>query len=399
MVEPEPDFDLALRQVLRTSSGMAPSACPDAETLAASQARALPATEVAAFERHAADCARCRAMLAAFVRADLGTPVTGANEGAVDVVPFWRRWHLNWLVPAAATAAALALYVATPIPSDEGKIAEESTAAQAPDALRSNEVAVPLEKGRAASAAPREETAVETRADARDRRAQAEADTVSDQTAVAASTQTPVEPPSSASASPFAPVPAAPSVTTSAAPASALPPPQGLPAGAAAAEASPPAPSAGAANLADAPFVERPPGALRRTRSANLNEQAVGARGGSGTRIVPLSGSSAGVQFRIDGERLERSGSGDTWSVEPLPAGVSATEITSGTSAGQTIWMVGRSGLVLRAPNGGRFARVSIPVSLDLLTVTAEDARTATVVASDGRRYTTIDGGARWTVR
>lgn len=409
------DLDPVLRQVLRTSSAVASSACPDAETMAAWQARALPASEIAAFERHAADCARCRAMLAAFVRADLGAPVAGASDAAVDAVPFWRRWRLNWVVPVAASATAFALYVATPSPTDDRVVAEESVARQTSDAARSNEVVAPLEKRREAEAdaavssgplAERRGRESETRdpagapapsalsastadgrPDARDRRAQVDADTTTDLKAAATARQVPAEsssPPSPSSAAGFAPVPAAPEPT---APARAVD------------ASSPPAPSAGAASLADAPSLDRVPGAVRRERSADLNEQVSGARSGSAARMVPLSGSPAGLRFRIDGERLERSASGDTWSVVSLPAGVSATEITSGTSVGQAIWMVGRGGLVLRTPDGDRFTRVPSPASGDLASVTAEDARTATVVSSDGRRYTTTDGGVRWTAR
>jgi hypothetical protein len=246
------------------------------------------------------------------------------------------------------------------------------------------------------------EALTDNRADSRDRRAQADADATRDRQIDATLNQAETakqaaeEPPSPAATSAFSPVPAA---RQDRAPAAAASAPPAAPATVGAAEAlPPPAPAAGAA-FADAPSLEQSARAQRRERSAELNEQVGGARRGSVARMVPWSGAPAGQRFRIDGERLERSGSGDTWSVVPLPSGVSATAIAGGTSAGQAIWLVGRGGLVLRAPEGGQFARVSSPTPVDLLSITAEDARNATVVASDGRRFTTNDGGARWTTR
>lgn len=419
MPEPDRDIEPMLKHMLRTSSSVAVSACPDAETLAAWNERTLPAVEMAAFERHAADCARCRAMLAAFVRADPSAPAAETGATGLDAVPFWRRWRLNWLVPLAATATALAVYVATPSPSDDRRVTEELLADRTSGVTRSNEVAVPLEKeresverdadtaGKAAPAALAEEAArnVETRADARDRRVQAEADTAPDQKAQAVQkAETAVSAARTAPAAPrdpspsFAPEPAAPAMPMPAAPRAASAPPPSV--GAAAAEAvSPSAPQDGAASLVDARSANRAPDALRRERSAQSNEQAVSGGRRDAARSLPLSGSPNGLRFRVSGERLERGASGDTWSTVTLPGGVSGSDITSGTVAGRTIWMVGRGGLVLRSPEDGAFVRVPSPSSADLRAVTAEDERTATVVASDGRRYSTTDGGARWTAR
>mgnify|MGYP006337676347 CR=1 FL=1 len=65
--EPEHDLDPLLRQVLRPSSAGLTGTCVNAETLAAWADGTLRRDEVDLVEQHAADCARCRAMLAAFV--------------------------------------------------------------------------------------------------------------------------------------------------------------------------------------------------------------------------------------------------------------------------------------------------------------------------------------------
>ena len=77
------------------------SGCLDAETLAAWSERAMPASDAARIDAHLAGCARCQAMLAAFVRTE---PVAAAG------VPFWQRWPAaKWLVPAATIAGTVVI--------------------------------------------------------------------------------------------------------------------------------------------------------------------------------------------------------------------------------------------------------------------------------------------------
>jgi photosystem II stability/assembly factor-like uncharacterized protein len=59
-------------------------------------------------------------------------------------------------------------------------------------------------------------------------------------------------------------------------------------------------------------------------------------------------------------------------------------------------WLVGRSGAVLVTTDGTRFSRVSAPAPADFVSVSATDARNATVATADGRRFRTTDQGATW---
>jgi photosystem II stability/assembly factor-like uncharacterized protein len=59
-------------------------------------------------------------------------------------------------------------------------------------------------------------------------------------------------------------------------------------------------------------------------------------------------------------------------------------------------WFVGANGLVLRTTDGTTFTRLPAPVAADLAEVSAADARVATVITTDGRRFFTDDGGATW---
>jgi hypothetical protein len=53
-------------------------------------------------------------------------------------------------------------------------------------------------------------------------------------------------------------------------------------------------------------------------------------------------------------------------------------------------------GTVLMSNDRERWQRIAFPEAADLTGVTADDARTATVTASDGRTFRTSDGGVTW---
>src|SRR5688572_11437634 len=106
-----------LRQARSTDATAPAGDCPDAETLATLADDTLPAEARREVEEHVVDCHRCQTLTAAIARAD--APVGAA---AADM-PAWRRRALNWLVPAAAAATAVALWVLvpgqrTPVPTE-----------------------------------------------------------------------------------------------------------------------------------------------------------------------------------------------------------------------------------------------------------------------------------------
>jgi len=85
---------------------------------------------------------------------------------------------------------------------------------------------------------------------------------------------------------------------------------------------------------------------------------------------------------------------GTSWKLQrPATTG----EVLAGSSPdATTCWVVGREGLVLVTVDGERWETRSFVEKVDLVGVSARDARTATVTARDGRRFTTTDGGATW---
>ena len=111
MTDRDGSIERLLRQELSADSTRPPGDCPDAEILAALADDTLPAAARREIEGHVADCHRCQALTAAIVRADV--PVDATSGAAVDV-PTWRRRALNWLVPTAAAATAVALWLLVP---------------------------------------------------------------------------------------------------------------------------------------------------------------------------------------------------------------------------------------------------------------------------------------------
>jgi hypothetical protein len=138
-VNADHDRDRALDQALKAAFSRGDGApitpaCLDAETLAAWMDGGLDAQTVAMAEAHAANCARCQALIGTLARA---TPEVAASSGSP--VRLW-RW---WLAPLAAGAAAVTLwmvvpgdrYSAPPPKKEFQQVAPESPPAQARDAV------------------------------------------------------------------------------------------------------------------------------------------------------------------------------------------------------------------------------------------------------------------------
>lgn len=77
----------------------------------------------------------------------------------------------------------------------------------------------------------------------------------------------------------------------------------------------------------------------------------------------------------------------------------------AGAAVSDTVcWLAGRNGAIARTADGEHWERVTPPAQAagtdgaipDWTGITAREARSATVTARDGRRFTTSDGGATW---
>jgi hypothetical protein len=107
----EPSFENALAAHVRAGAKGVPHAeCSDAETLAAYHEGSLTAEQVASLKTHIADCERCQQILTALEATDqIAAP---AAKPAVHVLPARERALWQWVAPAGALAAALLVWVA-----------------------------------------------------------------------------------------------------------------------------------------------------------------------------------------------------------------------------------------------------------------------------------------------
>jgi hypothetical protein len=147
-----------------------------------------------------------------------------------------------------------------------------------------------------------------------------------------------------------------------------------------------------------------PPPAPTATPQAATAAQAGGA--GAGTARV-VGGAQRGAQesstpqrgvvrWRVDaaGQVSKSVDAGRTWTRIALDR---VSNIVSGAAPSDSVcWLIGRAGLVLLSVDGSTFKPVAAPASADLRTITAVDARQATVTTVAGVVYATSDGGVTW---
>ncbi|MEO6213807.1 MAG: hypothetical protein ABIP65_09300, partial [Vicinamibacterales bacterium] len=105
------------------------------------------------------------------------------------------------------------------------------------------------------------------------------------------------------------------------------------------------------------------------------------------------------AQWRLAGTSTDRSTDGGrTWRAQPTGTTV---ELLAGSSPAPTVcWIVGRQGTVVLSTDGTTWRRLGFPdATIDLVAVTARDGVTASVTASNGRRYQTTDAGHTWVLQ
>jgi hypothetical protein len=331
-------LDRLLREALRERTAPNLSGpCLDAETVAGWFDGTLGARDRAAAEAHAADCARCQALLAAMVRTDppaLSQP--------------WRRpAFIAWLVPLSVAVAALLVWVnlperpgARPPVNTPGDVKLDDGTERRTEAYRSDEARVPPTTGRNDLASGKKEKQREERSE----RAARSRDAVAQHAG------------SGARAAPEPPPP---------------PPPP---------SAAAPAPSP--ESVAETITVGRPQPAVARMSSAPRNALIVSLDSVTRWRIA----ADGAVQRSTDG--------GLTWQTQATGADVT---LTAGASPSSTVcWLVGPGGVVLVTTDGRSWERLAFPEVVDLVSIRASDDRTATVTTIDGRRFTTADRGQSW---
>ena len=350
--------DVIERELSRALRAAAPAAEPhlDAETAAAWMERRLDRQAAQSVYDHLASCADCQAMVATLAR------ITPEPEPAAG--SWWSVVRRLWLVPATAAAAlALAIWVSqaqrparSTLPqAAQARVQEVEPAS--PKAQQSLEMAAPSMR----QAAPDGPTLERQRTEQSQKRIGG-----LDQPDAAALGALRAE----ATAPPPASIPPSPAVADRA--------------DAEAKEAAAPAPSP-----------------ARQEAAANAAPRALSesARFSALLRAVELNviAPDGTGRWRRAGTTLEfAAGPNAPFAAATLP--LDASLLAAGASpGGRVCWLVGRSGAVLVTTDGTRFSRVSAPAPADVVSVSATDARNATVATADGRRFRTTDQGATWT--
>ena len=349
----DPHADPLVAAVARAADAVSAAGCPEAEVLALYAERELTSDERRPVEAHVADCGRCQALVAAFVRS---APEANASAevGRLAAVPWWAGWRLMLPLASAAAVLAVAVWVGRG-PADQAALSSQSersaeagptavpevpapsvaagaralqdATAMAANALALKEpVAENVVAGRMQQAAPQDigaATAVKSKTDAESK------NTVDDKRIDALAADETRE----ALAKAEADRPDLDRQRIGAAEGAAA-----RPAAAAALATPAAAPAAAAAKQTDAPARAEKPDNFVERRS---NEPA--------TSNVPTFG-----------------------------------------------WRV-RNGIVERSVDQGKtWARTAAPTTERLATISASDARTAVVTTEAGVRFATADGGATW---
>lgn len=361
------------------------AACIDAETLAAWADGGLPKAEAALVEVHLADCDRCTAMLATFVRTE--PPAQAADS-------LWSRWQLRWLVPIATAATVAALWVIAPTqrPASEMARMEVSTESTTPPAASSVQVQPPEAQEQPQEQSAPTESAAADNLERRVEKPRAAPQLAEERKDANAKLAQPATANETFAAAPPPPAPEAerrearePDATqerfSTLAGASAPAPAVAAPAAAATA----PAPAAPPPATPSADTARARGGAIATLRSQPFS-----------TTLLEIVSPDPKTRWRVVGPgQVERSLDGGTrWERATLPE--SATLTAGASPSPSVVWLIGRTGGIYVTTDGLRFTRVPFPDRTDFVSIQALDARRATVVTIDGRTMRTEDQGATW---
>jgi len=416
----------SLRQSLETGG----ADCPAPEILAAYFDHSLTSSEASHWESHFSACGRCQQVLAALATSELAP---AANDEAQQVAALvakaaapaqpprdvhalrrYLRW--NWLVPVAAAAAALALWIAIrPAPRTSVEVARENQIA-VPAAQTPSQAPAEASKELAQNLPPAPPPAIKRRAEAATPFGGAGNKTSRGQYARVAPNQPGAGKETltadaarvpSARPGTLGRLTSAPAISREKAEAdeerkaqrrdavsvAAAPVSRGEVAAESAAT-----PQAGA-KTAEAKQAQAQSGLAASGATAQISQAKPKAmtsdRVAYRSALVVVASPSRSVLWRVGpGGSIERSrDAGRTW--QPQESNATA-DLVAGSAPSETVcWVVGRAGTILRTTDGEHWDRIPSPALLDWNTVEARDRLNVTVTAGTAR-YSTTDGGRTW---
>ena len=339
----------------------------DAERLAAFVDGSLSREDRAAMEAHAADCARCLQLVAAMVR----TEPPAVRTRGLSRIPMALRWSVPLL--AGATALALWVNVREAAIAPQTSVASRDVSLPAPSTPDTNQEAT--------------EKQANTKQDAREREAKLEKALPADRKAQRAEQPLATPPPSAAEPAPLS-VPLSDSEL------------RRVPSSAPSAPAAAPPPAGASAKSLPGVAGTAPQDTSARFRSGEAIAESVTVARQAQAPIAPIDVVSpdGSGRWRVAGNAILRStDAGKTWSRESVP--VQSTIAAGAAPSPSVAWFVGRSGYILLTTGTNQWRRVTFTEPADLVSVSARSESEADVTTSDGRVFTTADGGRTWTRR
>ena len=358
--------DKWLRRAGDGAAEVVTASCLDAETAAAWLDGGLTDHALARAQAHAANCARCQALLRTLSDAELAADARATTTTSPAGRPWWTAWRA-WLIPVGAAATlAFAVMVWTRTP--------------APRATRVPTDA-PTDAGATATVerTPMESADSNALADSRDLvSSPATAPTGPPESQTPSAEAREVAPPT-ARAHERTRVAAAPLPTTASA--------EAVADAVSAQMAKAAAPSAGlnAAPSAAAPVPSAAAVAAPRAMVLGSVAEQVPA--------IELGPAGQSARWRLVAGRLEQRTARNEWAAVPGFDG----PWTAGAAASDTeCWVVGPAGSVARTVDGTTWTRVSFPRADALVSVRTGGASQAVVTTASGVSLSTADAGATW---
>jgi len=386
--------------------------CLDAETIAAYYDHSLDAPLISKCETHLAQCARCRQQIAMMVRAESSAPAKAKAKIT------W-IWDWRFLAPAAAALLVLTVWgvrhstLTVTSPKAPGPLVAMSkpqeilpqlppqlTTSPRLPAAASNSKSTPLPKLDRLS--PSAEAPQSEGADARSLQKSKESLSVDSSTATSGEQHSDgsLKEPAAAN-SPETPLAAKsqPSGAGVNSPTNALQAPSAPPVSRSNTESS-------SGNVPAAEAKESAGNELSTAKQAQLAgrireyaaaSQAPARQTEQRSAETIIATPDPKVLWRIAGggfvERSEDMGA--TWNGQlPLPN----AQLTAGAApTAKTCWLVGEGGTILLTKDGTHWSKISPPVPANFVSVSSKSASSAVITASDGQKFSTSDGGKKWT--
>jgi hypothetical protein len=395
-----------LQRAVATARDHSGKDCPGPDLLAAYYERSLSPAERQQWEAHFSSCGLCQAQLAALAR----------SEPEPQLQQFWfSRWHWawKWLPPAAVGLTAIAIWIAVHPPSvgrlEKKPLEVATTAPVSPSQQDELKEAVPgaSTTSRALGSTSKAATSPTTVEKQRGKVGKLAAGNLGASetgpakgiaggamprtVAPALAKKTPLPPPVAEKATPAgqagAPIEEKPAQDRAAAALNA---------------------EVGAATPAPSPSTSaRRESSSSKIRSGNAAIAPDGAWQTAGqlrvlevrSAEVLIASPDPAVQWRIGrGGIIERTtDGGKTWFgqfVNGLQPGLAAGSAPSA----KICWVVGRAGTILRTKDGENWEKIAPPATIDFTAIKATNERAATIIAADGRSFSTQDGGKTWQV-